>query len=483
MLKERESVIRKAMILLDAFTVSLAFLLAYLLRQYFHVFYKLDLIPSTTIISDVVVSLSEYLVVLFLFVLLWSTMLYLNGMYSSLHTRRFPEIVWIVIKSSFFASLASGSFIFLFKFQFVSRIFFAIFVVVNITLILLEKIAAFSFLRYGRKHEYHCPRVLIVGTGKRASGVINKIKSHPEWDLKILGVINDEPCREVEEVKGVEVIGNLDDISEILHGYAIDEVIFVVPRSRLSYIENAIHACEIEGVKASIAVDLFDLQIAKSYNTALNGIPLLTFKTTVPDEQQLFIKSAMDIIISGFGIIMLSPLFLIAAILIKLTSPGPVLFKQIRVGLNGRKFVLYKFRTMYRDAEAKQAELKALNEMDGPVFKIKKDPRITPVGRILRKFSLDELPQLLNVFVGDMSMIGPRPPLPNEVAQYESWQRRRLSMRPGVTCLWQISGRNKIDFNEWMKLDLKYLDNWSLWFDVKILIRTVPAVLFGTGAY
>jgi len=180
---------------------------------------------------------------------------------------------------------------------------------------------------------------------------------------------------------------------------------------------------------------------------------------------------------------LLSPLFLFVTLLIKLTSSGPIFFKQKRIGLNGREFVLYKFRTMYKDAEKQQKMLEALNEMDGPVFKIRKDPRITPVGKFLRKFSIDELPQLFNVFIGHMSLIGPRPPLPNEVIQYETWQRRRLSMRPGITCLWQISGRNEIDFEEWMRLDLEYLDNWSLWVDIKILVKTIPVVLFGSGAY
>ncbi len=268
-----------------------------------------------------------------------------------------------------------------------------------------------------------------------------------------------------------------------MHRRAVDEVIFVVPRLRLNHIENAINACETEGIKATIAVDLFDLKIARAYPTDLDDIPLLTFKTTVAKEWQLFIKRIIDIVISGLGIVILSPLFLIVAILIKLTSRGPLLFRQERLGLNGRKFVLYKFRTMYKGAQKELSKVEVFNEMDGPDFKKKKIQWITPVGRILRKFSIDELPQLFNVFVGHMSLIGPRPTVPEEVVQYKSWQRRRLSMRPGITCLWQVSGRNKIDFNEWMKMDLEYLDNWSLWFDLKILIRTIPVVLFGIGAY
>jgi exopolysaccharide biosynthesis polyprenyl glycosylphosphotransferase len=323
----------------------------------------------------------------------------------------------------------------------------------------------------------------VVGTGKRASSFIKKIQDHPEWGFQILGVVNDEPSREIERVNGLKVIGTLNDISEILHRNAVDEVIFVVPRSRLNYMENAIYDCEIEGVKATITADLFDLKIAKAYLTELDGVPLVTFKTTVAKEWQLFIKRIMDIVISGLGIVILSPLFLIVAIFIKSTSRGPLLFKQQRLGLNGRKFELYKYRTMYKGAEGDLSNVENVGEKDRPDFRKKKIQWITPVGRILRKFSIDELPQLLNVFAGHMSLIGPRPTVPDEVSLYRSWQRRRFSMKPGITCLWQIRGRNKIGFEEWMKLDLEYLDNWSLWLDCKILVKTIPVVLFGIGAY
>jgi exopolysaccharide biosynthesis polyprenyl glycosylphosphotransferase len=251
----------------------------------------------------------------------------------------------------------------------------------------------------------------------------------------------------------------------------------------LNHIEDAVNACETEGIKATIAVDLFDLKIARAHPTDIDGIPLLTFETTVAKEWQLYVKRAMDVVLSGLGIIILSPFLLIVAVLIKLTSSGPVLFKQHRLGLNGRKFVLHKFRTMYKGAQEILSKVENLNEMDGPDFKKKKIHWITPVGRLIRKFSIDEFPQLFNVFVGHMSLIGPRPTVPDEVSLYRSWQRRRFSMKPGITCLWQVNGRNKIDFEEWMKLDLEYLDNWSLWLDFKILIKTIPVVLFGIGAY
>jgi exopolysaccharide biosynthesis polyprenyl glycosylphosphotransferase len=197
----------------------------------------------------------------------------------------------------------------------------------------------------------------------------------------------------------------------------------------------------------------------------------------------MFIRRLLDIALASAILLSFGPLFMIpAAILIKLTSPGPILFKQLRCGLNGRQFVMYKFRSMIDNAEQLRVELETLNEMDGPVFKSSRDPRITFIGKILRRFSVDELPQVFNVLRGDMSLVGPRPPLPQEVARYERWHRRRLSMKPGMTCLWQISGRNEVSFEDWMKLDLTYIDNWSLLLDLKILLKTVPVVLMGRGA-
>lgn len=483
MLREQEAVIRKASILLDGIVVIAAFLCAFLLRQHFHLFYNLNLIPSTQVVATSTASLSDYLVILIFTVFIWCFMLYLNGMYFSMRTKSFLEILWSIIKSSIFTILTFGTIVFFFKLEFVSRIFFAIFIMLSFTLLLIEKIVVFSIMHSIRKRGYNYRRIIIVGTGKRAADFVEKIKKHPEWGINVLGIVDDEPGRGIKKVKGIDVIGPLAEISQILHKLAVDEVLFVVPRLRLNYVENAVYACEIEGVKATLAVDLFDFKIAKSRQTELDGIPLLTFDTNVAKEWQLFVKRANEIVLSGFGLVLLMPLLFFVAILIKLTSSGPILFKQTRVGLNGRKFILYKFRTMYQGAEKKLTKLEMLNEMGGPVFKMKKDPRITRVGKILRKFSIDELPQLFNVFIGHMGLVGPRPPLPEEVKKYETWQRRRLSMRPGLTCLWQIQGRNKVDFEEWMKLDLKYLDNWSLWLDFKILIKTIPVVLFGIGAY
>jgi exopolysaccharide biosynthesis polyprenyl glycosylphosphotransferase len=222
--------------------------------------------------------------------------------------------------------------------------------------------------------------------------------------------------------------------------------------------------------------------LSRTFVGEFEGTPMLTLESTPSDPIPLALKRALDVAGALVGLVLLSPVFLAAALAVRLSSPGPVLYRQDRVGLNGRVFKILKFRSMYADADRRLAELRAHNEMDGPVFKMANDPRMTPVGRWLRRYSLDELPQLWNVLVGEMSLVGPRPPIPDEVQAYERWQRRRLSMKSGITCLWQVEGRNDIDFETWMKLDMEYIDNWSLALDMKILLKTIPVVLLARGA-
>jgi exopolysaccharide biosynthesis polyprenyl glycosylphosphotransferase len=444
----------------------------------------LDLIPSVKVVVDVsALSISDYLIVLFFVVPIWCITLYLNGMYKSLRTKTIASAVFIIIKAAILTAVIFGASVFIFKLKFVSRAFFVIFLLLSSLFLIFEKITIFLVMRYVRKQGYNYRMLLVVGTGKRAGQFISNVKNHPEWGLRIHGVLDYELEQIGRDIEGVKVIGSLEDLPKILHNNSTDEVVFIVPRAKLTSIEHSLYVCETEGVKATIAADLFDFKIAKARLTELDGMPLITFETTVAKEWQLFIKRAFDLVASGLGIIALSPLLIVVATLIKLTSPGPVLYLQKRVGLNGRRFVLYKFRSMYKGSHEKLSELAGKNEMKGPIFKMKRDPRVTPLGKILRKLSIDELPQLFNVFMGEMSLVGPRPPIQQEVAQYEPWQRRRLSMRPGITCIWQVSGRSKIGFDEWMKLDLRYIDNWSLALDLKILCRTVPVVLFGIGAY
>jgi len=481
MLKEKERLIRRATMVLDALVVTMSFFITYFLREHFHDFYKLNLIPSQKVLGAPV-GLDQYLVVLFLWVPIWVAMLGFSGMYRSFRTRSFLEMSWDIVKAAFFSVVAFGGLAFILKIQFVSRVFFVMFIVIATGLLLLEKWTLVSISHHTRKIGYNFRQLLVVGTGPRAGRFIRMIQSHPEWGLRIIGLIDDDITRLEKEFFGIKVIGVLADIPRILREEVIDEVIFIVPRMWLERIQESIADCEIQGVRTSVAADLFDLRIARARQTDLNGFPLMSFETTFGQEWQLFIKRIIDLTVSFFSLILLSPVLLIFAFLIKLSSPGAVFFRQKRIGLNGRTFTLYKFRTMYSDAEDKIAELEHLNEMDGPVFKIKNDPRITPLGRVLRKFSIDEFPQLFNVFTGQMSLVGPRPPIPGEVGEYHHWQKRRLSMRPGLSCLWQVSGRNKVSFAKWMELDLQYIDEWSLWLDFTILMKTIPVVLFGVGA-
>lgn len=483
MLKEKESVLQIVVMLLDAFLIVFAFIVAYFFRHQLDQFSIFKIFSFSLEIQNATPSLSDYLVVLFLVVPSWCIILQLNGMYSSMRTRHFYEIIWIIFKSIIFLVLIFGTIVFLFKLHNISRLFFIFFIALGFVFIFVEKIIIFVSLHFLRKRGLGLRNVLIIGTGKRAQNIVKKLKSHPEWGFCILGAIDDEPGRGIDRVGDVDIIGELPDLSDILHERAVDEVIFVVPRSRLNHIENSIYACEIEGVKATVAVDLFDLKIAQSKPSEIENIPLISFETTVAKEWGLFIKRTIDVVFSGLGILVLIPFLLVLSILIKTTSRGAVFYKQERIGLNGRRFVLYKFRTMYVGAENELSHVNVNHEMDDPEFRKRKIQHMTPVGRFLRKFSIDELPQLFNVFLGHMSLVGPRPCIYEEVKQYKPWQRRRLSMRPGITCLWQVRGRNKIPFEEWMKLDLEYLDNWSLWLDFKILLKTIPMAIFGIGAY
>jgi len=466
--KERETIIRRFLIFVDACVLVLAYLFVFLLHN---------------LLIESPLPLLKYWLALVFAIPYWCLALYANGLYQSMRTRDYLKILWAVIKAGVVAFLLLGTFIFLFKLTFVSRLFFLLFMVFSFLFIWLEKTAIFMSSHYVHRQGLNTRRLVVVGTGRRANDFIRKADQHPEWGFELLGVIDDEPGRGVHQVGRLNVIGTLDDIPRIFHRDAVDEVIFVVPRSRLNSLQGAIDDCETEGVVVTVAVDLFDTKLARSSVGELDGLPLLHFKTTHAKEWELLVKRLFDFAASGLGILVLSPLFLVMAIHTKATSKGPVFFKQNRLGLAGRRFTLYKFRTMRQGAHAVLSDVTDLNSMTTPEFKEKKTRWITPVGRFMRKFSIDELPQLFNVFVGHMSIVGPRPTVPDEVVKYKDWQRRRFSMKPGITCLWQINGRNNITFEDWMKLDLEYLDNWSLWLDAKILLKTVPVVLFGIGAY
>jgi exopolysaccharide biosynthesis polyprenyl glycosylphosphotransferase len=483
MFRENIELFKKLSVFIDAVIVSLCFLAAYYCREWIGSHYSWDIFPNIVFLKEGPIPLSRYFPILVISVLLWIIGLYFNGMYGEIRTRSLSRICAVATRVSFWYLVSFAGIIFILNIKFVGRLIILLFIFFSYVTIVTEKILFLLGLRYFRKRGFNQRRIIVVGTGQRAAGIIQRINGHPEWGMKILGAVDDEPGRGISAVAGVEVIGTLDIINDILRQKAIDEVIIVVPRSRLSHLEKTILSCETVGVNVAIAMDLFNLKIARAHHTDLDGVPFVSIYTSVLNARHLIAKRLMDVILSLVGIVLALPIFLITVFAIKITSKGPIIFKQERAGLNSRKFVLLKFRTMHIGADALRAGMEAKNELDGPTFKMKKDPRVTSVGRILRKFSIDELPQLFNILAGQMSLVGPRALAIYEVEKFDLWQRRRLSIRPGLTGLWQVRGRNNVDFVNWMKLDLEYVDNWSLWLDIKILAKTIPAVLFGRGAY
>lgn len=338
-----------------------------------------------------------------------------------------------------------------------------------------------AFQAYVRPHFRRTRNAVIVGTGAGAMRACDELAAHPDWKYSVLGVVDSTPV----ELNGTALprLGRISDLEEILMRQVVDEVIVTLPlKSQYSAVERVIAVCERVGVQVQYSEELFDVSWSNHCRPAVQEHRKFVLKM-VPEDYRHRVKRAFDILGSLFGLILCAPVFLVTAILIKTTSKGPVFFKQERYGLGKRKFRIFKFRTMIEDAEQAQAALEHMNENSGPVFKIFKDPRITRVGAFLRKTSIDELPQLINVLKGEMSLVGPRPLNLRDVSRFsEAWLMRRFSVKPGITCLWQISGRSNVSFDRWIELDLHYIDHWSLQLDFRILAMTLPAVIRGEGA-
>lgn len=371
---------------------------------------------------------------------------------------------------------------FLFQLSFVARSFVAMFGPIQVLALMLGRVLLMETVKHLRRGGDDGHRVVIVGANARGVSFAKSLGNQAPWNIQLVGYVTVPKGSRDEEAQ--PILGELDELADILDRVPVDEVVFAVPATRGEVYRNALAACDERGVDVLLSLpptvpNKGTMQIA---NVSGFDLPMLNLRRTPTREARLAVKRVIDLMGGLVGLTLAGPIMLGAAIAIRADSPGPILFKQVRAGRNGRKFVMYKFRSMVTDAERRKAQLAHLNEMDGPVFKIRSDPRITAVGRFIRKTSIDELPQLFNIVAGDMSLVGPRPPLPSEVEQYEPWQRRRLSVKPGLTGLWQVSGRNQIDFEEWMQLDLKYIDTWNLWEDIKILFRTVYVVLRRSGA-
>jgi exopolysaccharide biosynthesis polyprenyl glycosylphosphotransferase len=480
MLKQRARLVAHIVFGVDLALTSAAFFAAFFIRDVFLPVFDPAHFPTGLF------PLAEYLKIYPLVLIIWSLLFFSYNSYHShrtipVTTEALTTIRVVVVGNVLLATVA-----YLLPLRQLSRAWFVLFAGIAAILLVAEKVLLRVIARWVRSKGLNYRTVLIVGTGRRATDIAEMILGHKYWGYKILGFVSDGH-RLSNGWARYRVHGNVPDLKRILEtqefGEPIDEVVFAVTRKKLDEMKQIFLMCEELGIRTRVAMNFLQNRVARLEIEELEGVPFLTFTTTPSNEAQLALKRSLDIAVSLLLLALAGPVILIAALAIRLTSPGSVLFKQTRVGLNGRSFTLYKFRTMIKDAHARLDEVAHLNEMNGPVFKVKDDPRVTPVGRFLRRFSLDEIPQFWNVLKGDMSLVGPRPPIPEEVASYHRWHRRRLSMKPGLTCLWQVSGRNDIqDFDRWMKLDLQYIDNWSPSLDLKILLRTIPAVLSGKGA-
>jgi exopolysaccharide biosynthesis polyprenyl glycosylphosphotransferase len=365
-----------------------------------------------------------------------------------------------------------------------SRFFLGLFGVYSLSLLLLFRLSSGKLVRLIRS-EFGAPHyVLVVGLGERARRLGRALEASATYGIRLVGFLADTPQPAPAEI-GLGASYKVHPLSELpalLSRHIIDEILFAVDSGRLAELEDVFLLCDEEGVRTHVAVDFFPHVNSTVYLERLGPVPLLTFSATPHDEIRLMIKRLIDVVVAAAGLVILSPALVVVGLLVRLTSPGPAIFRQERCGLNGRRFVLFKFRSMRRDAERLKAGLEHLSTR-ATAFKLRNDPRLTPAGRFLRKFSIDEWPQLWNVLRGDMSLVGPRPAVPEEVERYQRWQRRRLRMRPGLTCLWALAGRDAVDFETWMRLDMQYIDNWSLGLDWKILLETIPRVIIGKGAY
>lgn len=441
--------------------------------------------------------LKDYFTVLVVALVGYLFLLHAFGAYRSMRLTSLGQLVRQAFLISFIVFLVLAATLFLLRLD-LSRSFIGLFCALVACSFAFERALVLRLLRYWRASGRNFRNIIICGVGEQAAKLAWGIISRPELGIRVRSFADLRPLAEVrstdlQDFRSRLLQDGVPQVGRILHGvpavtkalreYAIDEVIFADVVNVMPAVEEVILACADQGVRTTIAADLFSLGMVKSGISYFCGTPLIHFQTPPGDRWELGVKRLIDLAVGSCLLLLSAPLGIAIACAIKCSSRGPVFFRQTRMGLNGRLFSMYKFRSMRVGSEKQLSELRERNEMQGPVFKVANDPRVTPVGWFLRRFSLDELPQLWNVVRGDMSLVGPRPPVPGEVSMYDRKERRRLSMRPGLTCTWQVSGRNEIrDFETWVRMDLEYIDNWSLWRDFWLLLRTVPAVLTGRGA-
>ncbi|MCI5122966.1 MAG: sugar transferase [Candidatus Electrothrix sp. AR5] len=476
MLREHSKLLARIHLIVDIFWVTLAFVTAYHTKRSFILFTGQGLSTEP-----------NYYIALLIAIIVAFFSFSVTGCYLPYRTQSLQQIYMRAVRAVSGIFFGTIILLYLAHEHNVSRMLLALFVLLLTFFLLLSKGTIYYILRYYRSQSYNTRNLLIVGASQRAGNIIDEIQRHKGAGYRILGCLttgDDDRQKGEKYLSGeIKLLGSVSTLPIILTEDIVDEIIFAADIEKIENIEELIRFAEHLGVNVHIVPDfqlekiMYQPEIASISIQDFFGYPTLALSTTSQRKNALIVKDIIDYFFAGTGLILLFPVFLIIILLIKATSDGPAFFIQQRCGLYGRTFPLIKFRTMVKDAEKMKRDLQEDNEADGPVFKITHDPRITSFGKFLRKTSLDELPQLLNVVMGHMSLVGPRPPLPEEVKKYEPWQRRRLSMKPGLTCTWQVNGRNNINFERWMRLDLEYIDQWSLALDSKILLKTVREVI------
>jgi exopolysaccharide biosynthesis polyprenyl glycosylphosphotransferase len=414
------------------------------------------------------------------FIVMWIAVLWMHGMYRSRARWTIRSDIATVLRATLVQLVATLSLLWLFKLPDVSRLLLGVIFPALAIAAIGIRIAVRKSLVLARDNGRNVRYMLVLGAGPRAKSFADLVENHAELGLVIIGHLKADPS-DIGSVLNRPLLGMIDDLEQVLHSRIVDEVAICLPFSMEEMIEQVALLCEQEGKVVRIPVAPMGRLLSTGVVESIDGVGVFSMANGPDRAISLALKRVVDVVGAGILMIVLAPVAALLAIAIKLDSSGPVVFRQERVGLHGRCFNVLKFRSMCSDAEQQLDELREQNEINGHAFKLAADPRITRVGRFLRRSSLDELPQLMNVMRGQMSLVGPRPPLPSEVAHYDTWHRRRLSMKPGMTGLWQVRARHSPEFDHWVAQDLEYIDSWSLWLDFKIIARTVPAVIGGTG--
>ncbi len=458
----------------DAVLIVLAFVIAYWLRYQLQWFIAVE--PSFY------VSLSVYVPSILLITGILVFVLWFEGAYRPTRGRRWLDEFYTVLRATLIGVASAIVIVFLATPGYYSRLIFGYTGVMILLLLGIARSVEAGIRTHLRKRGIGVVRVLVVGAGEMARSFMRTVVACPELGYEIIGFVDDDPHK-TREIGRFAALGKTADVAAVLAAQPVDQVVITLPWSAYQTIVRVARQSHQAGVHVRIVPDLFQMALSRVVIENVNGIPLLGWQEPTLHAWQTLTKRTLDVVISVVGLIVLLPLFAAVALAIRIDSPGPIVFRQQRVGRGGKLFTILKFRSMCADAEARVDELRDLNEASGPLFKMRNDPRLTHVGRVLRRTSIDELPQLWNVLKGDMSLIGPRPPLPSEVKEYAPWHMRRLDVHPGITGLWQVSGRSDLTFDEMALLDIYYIENWSPLLDLRIVLKTVPTLFMGPGAY